>query len=1089
MAKYDVGIYGLWFGNNYGSMVTYYALSQVIEKFGYTYAMISNPLGSDPNYDLLSRSDPLRFAHDRYNITPHLPLHRMGELNSDFDAFIIGSDQMWNYFLSRPCGQSYFLGFADDSKKKISYATSFGSCIYRGPADEKRQTQKSFGRFDAISVRDDFSETLCKEEFNVNAVQVLDPVFLCPIEGYHKLIAEAGTMDSVGDDYIFAYILDPNPAIGRSLQTISEQTGKKIVVVFNQTGNMNALRDRLEITGGNVQFVFDVTVQEWLWLFSNAKFVLTDSFHGTCFSVIFHKPFISMKNELRGGKRFTFLLSGFGLTDHLIDRPDEFVTKFNEFGIDHTIDYGKVEELARPEKERCENWLRGALDGSVRTGDHPYMPWHRFRKGEKPAPPYRWNSVEAAEIACVGCGGCASACPEKAITMKADEQGFLRPVVDYSKCTDCGKCLSCCPDRVVRHDNTDQPYCYVIETDKSLHRRNSTGGIFTMAAQSMIKKGGYVCCPVYGADMSVKHILTNDIQAIGSICEKGYLQSDTDGVFAKVKAVLAEGRKVLFLGTPCETAALYAFMGESREGLVTMDRTCHGVTSYKVFGKFTNDEGITDVSPGTFDKEPFFGAYLGGLSKCKACGMCKYNRLPRQADLSAGIFNGADTKGSLILVNSNKGREFFETFKADIPEPKRISLKAANSANTVISKTDPVHKNRKYFFDDLGSISFGELTQGCLDNSLYKAEVKALSLKVPEEYHDLYYTAALTAKLYKGRKIVTWQKSDVFAKILRDSFGLEVAFSVTRERSQANGTTIKHISELSGRRDQYFVAAVTPAHTKEYFSILDNYRYYDGVDYIFRKPAPIVIENYDCSKGRYCDSRGNTIEGFGAVIRKVVFRGCNNHIVLGQDIGGADNLYLDLTANTEVTIGTKTRFNGMTRIASIGSYGASILKIGERCRFTDALIRFYSHKAGSYAEIGDMTTFETNFDLHVNSGKKLIIGKDCMFSHDIELWAGDGHSTFDTQTGQNTNSIPELLPDYKNRLIIGDHVWVAKGAFIMHGTDIGKGSIVGAKSVVKGKYPNNCTIAGNPARLMKENTAWARDNCAADIRSCGEGYY
>lgn len=110
-----------------------------------------------------------------------------------------------------------------------------------------------------------------------------------------------------------------------------------------------------------------------------------------------------------------------------------------------------------------------------------------------------------------------------------------------------------------------------------------------------------------------------------------------------------------------------------------------------------------------------------------------------------------------------------------------------------------------------------------------------------------------------------------------------------------------------------------------------------------------------------------------------------------------------------------------------------------------------------------------------------------MLSYDIELWAGDGHTLFDTETGQNTNSDPENQPDHRNKLIIGDHVWVAKGAFVMHGTNVGRGSVIGAKSVVKGKYPNNCTIAGNPARLVKKNTAWARVNGVMDISMCGEG--
>ena len=126
-------------------------------------------------------------------------------------------------------------------------------------------------------------------------------------------------------------------------------------------------------------------------------------------------------------------------------------------------------------------------------------------------------------------------------------------------------------------------------------------------------------------------------------------------------------------------------------------------------------------------------------------------------------------------------------------------------------------------------------------------------------------------------------------------------------------------------------------------------------------------------------------------------------------------------------------------------------------------------------------------ELHANSGKKIVIGNDCMFSHGIDLWAGDGHAIFDVNTARNINSDYDALPEYKNRISIGDHVWVGKEAFIMHGTEIGSGSVIGAQSVVKGRYPNNCVVAGNPAECVKTDVAWSRNMLAADMNvECGE---
>ena len=288
--KYDVAIYGLWYGNNYGSIITYYALTRVIEKMGLSFAMIRNPLGREIDIDALERSHPLRFARDHYEITDLLPLNRLSELNKHFEAFVLGSDQMWNYHLSRPYGQSYFFDFANNEKVKIAYATSFGQARYLGPDDEKKITRNNLARFDGISVRDDFSKRICNEDFNVAADTVLDPVFLCEKENYIKLIEEAGGF-SVEGPYIFAYILDPNEVIGEQLKKIAEKSGKKIIVAFNQSGDKKELIRRLNIESDRVEYITDPTVNEWLWLFDNSDSVLTDSFHGACFSIIFNKKF------------------------------------------------------------------------------------------------------------------------------------------------------------------------------------------------------------------------------------------------------------------------------------------------------------------------------------------------------------------------------------------------------------------------------------------------------------------------------------------------------------------------------------------------------------------------------------------------------------------------------------------------------------------------------------------------------------------------------------------------------------------------------------------------------------------------------
>ncbi len=361
MAKYDVGIFGLWYGRNYGSMSTYFALKTVVEGMGYSTVMIENPLNSDSlNVDTLPMSHPRRFARDHYTITPRYRLNEMDKLNEICDGFLLGSDQMWNYGLSRAYKQAYFLDFAADDRRKIAYGTSFGKEPYNGPDSEKPLIKKNLSRVTALSVRDDFSQRILKNEFQLEGEQVLDPVFLCPLSAYEKLMEEAEKPKVI--NYVFAYILDPNPEIGQSIKKVMEASGKQVVIAFDEPMNKQEMFDRLEIPRDNVTVLNDPTLPQWLSYYQNADFVLTDSFHGVCFSVIFEKPFIVLKNKKRGGGRFDCLLGALGLLDRMVDAPLLMGEKYVQLGDQREIDYEAVNAKMAPEKERSWNWLKKALD-------------------------------------------------------------------------------------------------------------------------------------------------------------------------------------------------------------------------------------------------------------------------------------------------------------------------------------------------------------------------------------------------------------------------------------------------------------------------------------------------------------------------------------------------------------------------------------------------------------------------------------------------------------------------------------------------------------------------------------------------------
>lgn len=117
---------------------------------------------------------------------------------------------------------------------------------------------------------------------------------------------------------------------------------------------------------------------------------------------------------------------------------------------------------------------------------------------------------------------------------------------------------------------------------------------------------------------------------------------------------------------------------------------------------------------------------------------------------------------------------------------------------------------------------------------------------------------------------------------------------------------------------------------------------------------------------------------------------------------------------------------------------------------------------------------------------KLNIGEDCMFSWDVEIRTGDGHSIFDVNTGKNINSTSEICG--RHSIQIGNHVWIGFRSIILYDTKIGDGSIVGAGSLVKSKFPNNCIVAGVPAKIIRYDVSWCRENMEQDVLKCGEKY-
>ena len=358
--KYDICMVGIWWGSNYGSMINNYALYKTILKMGYSILMIEEPNANlTENY---SRIDPRYITRSFYKLSKKKNLSKLHELNEECNNFLVGSDQIWNPILSRKYKQFYFLGFVDDEKKKISYATSFGT-FYNGNEEEKKITKKNLKRFFAISVRDELSMNISRNIFDINnVVQVCDPSFLCNISDYNKMINKAEL--NYSKEYILAYVLDPNKEIGSRLEQLSIDKNITVVILLNHVQIIWKYNTKtLQLSGkGKIDLKNIVDLNEWLWYFNNSKAVFTDSFHGTIFSIIFKKPFITLRNKGRGGTRFTSLLEPIQLNYRLFETPKCINQNSYLFDkIDYTIPLQKLAKI----RNHSYEWLKNTLNQVV----------------------------------------------------------------------------------------------------------------------------------------------------------------------------------------------------------------------------------------------------------------------------------------------------------------------------------------------------------------------------------------------------------------------------------------------------------------------------------------------------------------------------------------------------------------------------------------------------------------------------------------------------------------------------------------------------------------------------------------------------
>lgn len=336
-------------------------------------------------------------------------------------------------------------------------------------------------------------------------------------------------------------------------------------------------------------------------------------------------------------------------------------------------------------------------------------------------------------------------------------------------------------------------------------------------------------------------------------------------------------------------------------------------------------------------------------------------------------------------------------------------------------------------------------------------------------------TITNTLKLFSNRKIVIWGKCKAactLKKIFYDNFKIETAFYVDNNKNLINKRDTFSPEVLRNKSEEYFVVIPIGFH-KSLKGQLIEYGYKKNADYYYF--ADCVIEDRD---DYFEDENGNKIIGYHKGVN-ITFLGCNSIIMIGER-ASLIGVRMKLDGESELSIGNDSEikdcffdFNGNDIHCSIGS--ESIIAKGH--------IRLFP---GSQFHVGNHFTSCENLCVRQSGKSYISIGNDCMFSYDIELRGSDGHSIFDVVERKNINSTEEIRK--RDRIIIGNHVWVGMRSLILYNTEVGDGSIIGANSLVKSRIPNNCIAAGIPAKVIRKNICWSRKNGSEDIMDCGEEY-
>ena len=372
------------------------------------------------------------------------------------------------------------------------------------------------------------------------------------------------------------------------------------------------------------------------------------------------------------------------------------------------------------------------------------------------------------EETCCGCEACSQSCPQKCISMKENDRGFLVPHVNLDECISCGRCVSVCPEiGNVNKQDIIEAYA-AITKDHDILMHSTSGGVFSVLCNYVLEQKGIVYGCTMDSDLKTHHIRVASLDELRRIQQSKYVQSSIGDSFTKVKKDLKDGNTVLFSGTGCQIAGLISFLGRKYDNLLTVEVACHGVPSPGLFIRYIRwkeqkignpivsvqfrNKGNASHKKGEHYKfklnlqngkevyvysleDPFYGAFMQAKTLRKTCYNCRYKSEERVADITLSDYWGIEREhkdfpseygASAVMIFTVNGKQLFDRIR------DKLILEETDMARIIRHNDSLIHSAKNGNSVDL---SYQDLS----DDELFNLLKPEFSLKrrirdlIPEE--------------------------------------------------------------------------------------------------------------------------------------------------------------------------------------------------------------------------------------------------------------------------------------------------------------------------------------------------------------------